>query len=170
MNYFFKTQIFKYNKFKNFITNIYGLNNAKLEGFCKKYGFRFFIKTSNIFKTISFKILEKNIIKSLSHYKFGNSLYNYQIKLLTKEKKIGSYKGIRYTHFLPCRGQRTRTNARTVKIKNLFREKRRKFRRKNDKIVRSKQLLKKSLLKITNLNELDLDLKKNFELKNNFVD
>ena len=65
------------------------------------------------------KIKQKNLIKKiLSKNKLGK-----QLKLEIQKKiefyiEIKSYKGMRHKFKYPVRGQRTRTNAKTIKKKN----------------------------------------------------
>jgi len=48
-------------------------------------------------------------------YKVEGELRREVLSNIKRLKEIGSYRGIRHTRNLPCRGQRTKTNSRTVR-------------------------------------------------------
>lgn len=100
----------KKNYFNNLIKN-YGIGNKKLFFFCNKLGL------NNNFK----KSIYLNKIQSLKLTKYtNNSLLNSKLKERVKKEilfpqKIRVYKGLRNKYKYPCRGQRTKTNAKTKK-------------------------------------------------------
>lgn len=96
--------------------NSFGLNNKYyLKILCIKYGF-------NLFIHISF--IRKNLLK-LIYQKFRFFFINIYLKRLIIKKlnlkqKLGLYQFQRQSRFLPSRGQRSQTNARTIKKFNFF--------------------------------------------------
>lgn len=65
------------------------------------------------------KIKQKNLIKKiLSKNKLGKQLKLEIQKRIEFYIEIKSYKGMRHKFKYPVRGQRTRTNAKTIKKKN----------------------------------------------------
>lgn len=54
--------------------------------------------------------LKKSNLKSL-----GSILKNKQLSIISFEKRLKTYRGLRNKNKLPCRGQRTHTNAKTKK-------------------------------------------------------
>ena len=50
-----------------------------------------------------------------SHYKVEGSLRQEVLQNIKRLKEIGSYRGLRHIKGLPVRGQRTKTNSRTVR-------------------------------------------------------
>lgn len=65
------------------------------------------------------KLTEEDVIKLRStienHYKVEGSLRSEIAMNIKRLIDIGSYRGLRHRRGLPCRGQRTKTNARTRK-------------------------------------------------------
>lgn len=94
---------------------------------------------------ILFFLLNKSIISDVRVKRFISSNIN---KLID----MACYKGIRHKDFLPVRGQRTRTNARTrrrMKLKNITRIEKNKKKRRN---IRKSNKKKKKILNVTNTN------------------
>ncbi len=60
---------------------------------------------------------EKNIRKIIEEYKLEGNLKREISGNIKRLIDIKSYRGSRHTKSLPCRGQRTRTNARTLRGK-----------------------------------------------------
>lgn len=59
---------------------------------------------------------QANIIRNLAlKYKVEGDLKKEIVKNVNVMKEIGSYKGQRHSRHLPVRGQRTKTNSRTVR-------------------------------------------------------
>lgn len=77
------------------------------------------LKEANIDPNIRAKDIteeQANVIRNLSlKYKLEGDLKKEIIKNINLEKEIGSYKGSRHAKHLPVRGQRTKTNSRTVR-------------------------------------------------------
>jgi ribosomal protein S13 len=98
----------------NFYKINYGIN---------KNIFKFFFKSQGInFKKPTFFANQKKILKlsRLKNKKFGQ-LLKLKVKKIKKfEESIKTFKGLRNKYNYPCRGQRTRTNAKSKKkFKNL---------------------------------------------------
>lgn len=63
--------------------------------------------------TSEFSLEEKTVSNFINYY---SDMFTGKINQnIVRYKKIRSYKGIRHTLRLPCRGQRTHTNAKTVR-------------------------------------------------------
>ena len=92
------------------LTKLYGLNNMLIINISNQLG---------VYPNISLLYLND------SHYKKLNILlqkfkYNKKLKKLVHANRkykiqIGLYQGLRFKMGLPCRGQRTKTNAKTTK-------------------------------------------------------
>ena len=94
------------------LTNIYGIGPSNSKYICKNLGFThnirtFQLKSIQIFKLAKF--LDNLNINTGSDLK--QQILNFKKRLLT----IKSYRGIRHNDGYPIRGQRTRTNAQSVK-------------------------------------------------------
>ena len=62
---------------------------------------------------------QKAIAKALETYKLEGDLRAEITANIKRLKDVGSYKGMRHSHNLPARGQRTRSNARTRRGKRV---------------------------------------------------
>jgi small subunit ribosomal protein S13 len=92
------------------LTAIYGIGRSKAQKICATAG----ITGSTKIKDLSDSDLE-NIRTEITKFTVEGDLrreISLNIKRLTD---LGSYRGSRHRKGLPCRGQRTRTNARTRK-------------------------------------------------------
>jgi len=100
-----------------FFKTKYGVGKTILFGIFHKFGFNnritnFKLKKTNI----------KHINKNLKLRILEKTLLNKGKESITFLKKIKSYRGLRHKLRLPCRGQRTKTNKKTIKKKtNLMR-------------------------------------------------
>ena len=56
---------------------------------------------------------QKKIVDELQKYVLENDLKREQAAAIKRLKEIKCYRGMRHKRGLPCRGQRTKTNART---------------------------------------------------------
>ena len=96
--------------------NSFGLNNKYyLKILFIKYGFSLYIHIN---------FIKKNLLKMI-YQKFRFFFINTYLKQLIKKKlilkkKLGLYQFQRQSRFLPSRGQRTQTNARTIKKLSFF--------------------------------------------------
>jgi small subunit ribosomal protein S13 len=93
------------------LTSIYGVGNATAISVLKTAGVSEDIRTKNLTEEQATKIrelIEKNrrVEGDLRRDVLGN------VKRL---KEIGCYRGLRHMKHLPVRGQRTKTNSRTVR-------------------------------------------------------
>ncbi len=59
----------------------------------------------------------KNLRNELSNYHIEGDLRREVAVNIKRLQEIGSYRGLRHKRKLPCRGQRTKTNARTQRGK-----------------------------------------------------
>jgi small subunit ribosomal protein S13 len=122
--YVSKTYIPKFNTIETFllkniynvIINFYGINIPTLKkilfvsGLCLNKGFILNKIEKRVLNLIySYVSKKKNLEKTLKRIKNKN---------IISLKKINSYRGKRHEFFLPVRGQRTHSNAKTQKKKN----------------------------------------------------
>ena len=93
------------------LTYIYGIGRSLSSKILEEVGIDFQKRTKDLTEEeISNlrKIIEKN-------YKVEGELRRARMLDIKRLKEIGSYRGIRHSKGLPVRGQRTRTNSRTVR-------------------------------------------------------
>lgn len=93
------------------LTYIYGIGLTTSKKILKEAGISEDVRAENLTETEVAKI--RSIIDA--NYKVEGDLRREvqgNIKLL---KDMGTYRGLRHIRHLPCRGQRTHTNARTAK-------------------------------------------------------
>ena len=93
------------------LTYVYGIGLARSKEILKSVG----ISESKNSKDLSMdeiKIIQQYVDKK---YKIESDLRRQVIMNIKEKKDIGIYAGIRHIKKLPCRGQRTRTNSRTVR-------------------------------------------------------
>ena len=95
------------------LTYIYGIGNTKAKEIVEKIGVSPSLKAS--------ELTDANIaqiIKLLdTDYQVEGDLRRQLAMSIRRLQSIQSYRGIRHRRGLPCRGQRTKTNARTRKGK-----------------------------------------------------
>ena len=116
------------------LTRIYGLNKNRTNKACKKLGFLQNFKTK--------KLNNLQILKIVNYFERQPYLL---IRDLKKQKDAAKrvlvknkvYRGLRVENGLPARGQRTHTNART--IKKLSRNKNKKIEKNNIKKKRQRR-------------------------------
>lgn len=92
------------------LTYIYGIGISRAKNICKICNISFFKKVSNLSN-----LDKKNIINETNKMILESDLkknINLNIKKLIDLK---CYRGIRHLKKLPVRGQRTRTNSRTIR-------------------------------------------------------
>ncbi len=92
------------------LTVLYGIGRARSQEILKKAGVDFGIKAKTLTPDQENKI--RSIIES---YKIEGDLKREVANNIKRLKDIKSYRGSRHTKRLPARGQRTKTNARTLK-------------------------------------------------------
>lgn len=92
------------------LQSIYGIGNARARLICEKSGIEKTIKVKDLseaqLELLRSKVAEFEVEGDLRR------TVNMSIKRLID---MGCYRGLRHRKGLPCRGQRTRTNARTRK-------------------------------------------------------
>lgn len=110
--FFLETNFNEKKPLKTELINVYGLNSKLASKICRNLGFldNLLVKNLNTFQKLSIEqLIEKfNIFinSDLRYTKKMDKLYLVEIK---------SYRGIRNLKGLPVRGQRTRSNSKTVK-------------------------------------------------------
>ena len=92
------------------LTVLFGIGRPRAQEICKKAGVEFGIRA----KTLTPE--QENKIRSIIEgYKIEGDLKRDVANNIKRLKDIKSYRGSRHTKRLPARGQRTKTNARTLK-------------------------------------------------------
>ncbi len=92
------------------LTSLFGIGRARAQKILKESGIEFGRQA----KTLS--VDEENKIRSIVEaYKIEADLKREVASNIKRLKDIKSYRGSRHTKRLPARGQRTKTNARTLK-------------------------------------------------------
>ena len=112
MIYIFETEISNVKTIKFSLQKIYGLGNYQTLMICKKLGFSKNLKTSELTNEQILKLIK--IIEN-SNLTITSELKKLHIFNLKKLVGIKCYTGLRRIKGLPVRGQRTHTNAKTVK-------------------------------------------------------
>lgn len=92
------------------LTSIHGIGRARAQSILAELNIKEFTKPTDISTEIENAIREK--VESFSIEGELKRTISSNIKRL---KDIDSYRGSRHAKRLPCRGQRTKTNARTLK-------------------------------------------------------
>jgi small subunit ribosomal protein S13 len=90
------------------LTIIHGINKAVVKRIELVNGFSRYRKLNEIEIKGLFFIKRQLIF-------FFDKEYNKELKNIEKYKKMRNYKGMRHTFKLPVRGQRTHTNAKTIR-------------------------------------------------------
>ena len=114
MVYLLETEISSKKAVHVSLGEVYGIGKSMAMLFCKKAGFSKNLKT--------FDLSDKQVVKLLQIIENSNVLVNTSLK---KHKElffkhlvdVKSYRGLRRLRGLPVRGQRTHTNAKTIKRK-----------------------------------------------------
>lgn len=95
---------------------VYGIGKTRAFFICKKLGFSENLKVKDLSENQIVQIL--SVINSLN-FVLAHNLKKLTLELTKKLVLIKSYRGLRKSRGLPVRGQRTHTNAKTVKrVKN----------------------------------------------------
>ena len=96
-------------KIRTALQNIYGIGKFLSNQICDQLGFSESTRVDNL---TSFQ--KDQLIRIINQYYFTGSELRRMIMLDVKRlTDIGSYRGFRHALFLPVRGQRTKTNARS---------------------------------------------------------
>lgn len=114
MIYILNTDISEKKKVPKALENIFGVGKKNSITLCRFLG----LSEKTPVKHLSQKMKNKVIIYIENHIVNGDELRQDLNKKKENQMKIKSYKGIRAKFKLPRRGQRTHTNAKTVKNLN----------------------------------------------------
>ena len=100
-------------KLKIALTYVYGIGNKVSNDICLK---------ANVDSNTRVQDLSESEIKNISDVISSSFLVEGDLRRevsgnITRLKDLGTYRGVRHRRNLPCRGQRTHTNARTKKGK-----------------------------------------------------
>ena len=100
--------------FKSGFVKVFGIGDSLHLKIRKKFG---------LSKNIRIKDLNNELKNKITNYVENNIAYGSDLRqniIKNKENLIKKrcYRGIRLKHGLPCRGQRTHTNAKTAKRRN----------------------------------------------------
>jgi small subunit ribosomal protein S13 len=93
------------------LTYVYGIGRNRAKLILEKVGIDKNTRAADITATEE-KLLRDEIEKN---YKVEGELRREQQAMIKRLKDIGSYRGSRHAKGLPARGQRTKTNSRTVR-------------------------------------------------------
>jgi len=88
----------------------YGIGNLRAQIICANIGITQNTKMRDLPKKARIKIS-----RELKSYTIGSALKEQIRENITKLKQIKCYRGVRHRNKLPTRGQRTRSNAKTIK-------------------------------------------------------
>lgn len=92
------------------LTILYGIGRSRAHEILKKAGIEFGVQSKTLTPD------QENTIRSIvEKYKIEGDLKRDVANNIKRLKDIKSYRGSRHTKRLPARGQRTKTNARTLK-------------------------------------------------------
>ena len=90
------------------LTYIYGIGPARSKKILEKTGISPDLRTDDL-TDADIKLLREE----LSHYEIEGDLRRSVSMHIKRLQEINSFRGMRHKRSLPCRGQRTKTNART---------------------------------------------------------
>jgi small subunit ribosomal protein S13 len=93
------------------LTSVYGVGHSTSRQILQKAGVDFDTRTKDLTEREVAKILD--LIEST--YRVEGDLRREVVTNIRRLKDIGCYRGLRHMKHLPVRGQRTRTNCRTVR-------------------------------------------------------
>ena len=94
------------------LTYIYGIGPTRSKKILEATGISPDLRTDNLTEE-DIKVLREE----LSNYHIEGDLRRDVAMNIKRLQEIGSYRGLRHKRKLPCRGQRTKTNARTQRGK-----------------------------------------------------
>jgi small subunit ribosomal protein S13 len=92
------------------LTSIYGIGRTRSQKICAAAG----VNTSVKMKDLSEADVEK-LREQVAKFTVEGDLRREVTMSIKRLMDLGCYRGVRHRRGLPCRGQRTRTNARTRK-------------------------------------------------------
>ena len=90
------------------LTYIYGIGPTRSANILKATGISPDLRTDDLTEEDI-----KNLRNELANYHIEGDLRREVSMHIKRLQEIGSYRGLRHKRNLPCRGQRTKTNART---------------------------------------------------------
>ena len=90
------------------LTYIYGIGPARAAKILEKTGISPDLRTDDLTEDDIRKLRDE-----ISHYSIEGDLKREITMNIKRLGEIGSFRGMRHKRQLPCRGQRTKTNART---------------------------------------------------------
>ena len=90
------------------LTYIYGIGNVRSAKILTACGISFDLRTDDLTDDDIKKLRDE-----LSKYAIEGDLKRQETLNIKRLSEINSYRGMRHRRKLPCRGQRTKTNART---------------------------------------------------------
>ncbi len=93
------------------LTYIYGIGNTTAKKILAETGVPGSVRVKDMSEAQANKLREEVEKK----YRVEGELKRDVLSNIKRLKEIGSYRGIRHTRNLPVRGQRTKTNSRTVR-------------------------------------------------------
>nr|YP_009162786.1 ribosomal protein S13 [Botryococcus braunii]AKU37092.1 ribosomal protein S13 [Botryococcus braunii] len=112
MVYFLNTTVDDTKKVRFALQKIFGLGKKESDDVCDSLGISDEIKISHLsFSQLA--LLQRRIGESCF---IGLELQRKRGKDKERYRRISSYRGIRHAQGLPCRGQRTHTNGKTVRF------------------------------------------------------
>ncbi len=94
------------------LTYIYGIGPTRAKKILAATGISPDLRTDNLTEEDI-----KNLRNELQNYHIEGDLRREVAMNIKRLQEIGSYRGLRHKRKLPCRGQRTKTNARTQRGK-----------------------------------------------------
>ena len=112
MVYIIETEIFNKKPLIFSLSSIYGMGQAQSIELCRKLGYSENLTISDLTKD---QVLDLVCKIEKSDFVLTKDLKRNQALLLQRKINIKLYKGLRLIRGLPVRGQRTHTNAKTVK-------------------------------------------------------
>jgi small subunit ribosomal protein S13 len=116
MLYIFESELSNNKRISRALLSIYGIGGRSSKLICNKLGFASNFKIKFLTKKQVTKLIKRIERTNLL---LGSELKKSKILINKKFIDINSYKGIRKKRNLPVRGQRTHSNAKTIrKIKN----------------------------------------------------
>jgi small subunit ribosomal protein S13 len=111
MIYFLNTSINNKKRVRFALQKVFGLGRSESNEICDSVGISEEIKISSLSQS-QLALLETRIEEG---WLIGLDLQKRKVGEKARLRRISSYRGIRHAQGLPCRGQRTHTNAKTVR-------------------------------------------------------
>lgn len=93
------------------LTYIYGIGQTTAEAIIKKTGVDPSIRVKDLSEADANKL--RDVVEK--QYKVEGELRREVLSNIKRLKEIGAYRGLRHIKSLPVRGQRTKTNSRTIR-------------------------------------------------------